>query len=432
MVFSLLSSGLLVSLFFACAPQSHALSIDLKANLSLGGHSPKPIAAAWYAGWHANEGFPLSKVPWDKYTYLTYSFAITTEDPRLISLNGSEPDLLPEFVKTAHQHHVGALVSFGGWTGSRFFSPAVGSPENRTAFVKTVTDFATKYDLDGIDFDWEYPNGAGIGCNAISPNDTTNFLAFLKELRSTEVGGKLLLTAATAITPFSNADGEPSADVSEFAKVLDFIAIMNYDIWGSWSETVGPNAPLDDTCTSKANQQGSAVSAVKAWSEAGIPKNQLILGVPAYGHSFTVNKTAAFNGTEKLQLYPAFNASVHQAGDKWDDGAGLNVCGVEEPNGGNFNFWGIIEAGYLNEDGSPKKGVPYRFDECSKTAYVYDEKRELVVSFDDATSFSAKGKFIADNGLAGFAMWESGGDYNDILLDSIRKGCHAHNGITLG
>ena len=45
-----------------------------------------------------------------------------------------------------------------------------------------------------------------------------------------------------------------------------------------------------------------------------------------------------------------------------------------------------------------------------------------MVSFDDAPAFSAKGKFIQSQGLRGFAMWEAGGDYKDILLDSIREG----------
>ena len=44
-----------------------------------------------------------------------------------------------------------------------------------------------------------------------------------------------------------------------------------------------------------------------------------------------------------------------------------------------------------------------------------------MVSYDNAQSFAAKGKFIHSNGLAGFAMWEAGGDYNDILLNSIRS-----------
>lgn len=35
----------------------------------------EPVAAAWYAGYHATEGFPLSAVSWDKYNTLIYSFA---------------------------------------------------------------------------------------------------------------------------------------------------------------------------------------------------------------------------------------------------------------------------------------------------------------------------------------------------------------------
>lgn len=44
-----------------------------------------------------------------------------------------------------------------------------------------------------------------------------------------------------------------------------------------------------------------------------------------------------------------------------------------------------------------------------------------MVAFDDATSFAAKGDFVKTSNLRGFAMWEAGGDSNDILLDSIRQ-----------
>lgn len=126
------------------------------------------------------------------------------------------------------------MVSVGGWTGSLFYSSNVGSAENRTAFVKTVTDLATKYNLDGIDFDWEYPGSQGIGCNVVTPQDTTNFLEFLQELRQDPVGKNLILTAATSIFPWKDASGAQLKDVSGFAKTLDWIAIMNYDVWGSW------------------------------------------------------------------------------------------------------------------------------------------------------------------------------------------------------
>lgn len=43
-----------------------------------------------------------------------------------------------------------------------------------------------------------------------------------------------------------------------------------------------------------------------------------------------------------------------------------------------------------------------------------------MVSYDDPKSFTAKGNFITQNKLLGFAMWDSRGDHKDVLLDSIK------------
>ncbi|KAF8165591.1 endochitinase [Crassisporium funariophilum] len=387
------------------------------------GYGPSKVAAAWYAGWHATTGFPLSKVSWHKYTHMTYAFAETTPDAKALDFKGENVDLLPQFVAEARKNGVKALVSIGGWTGSRGFSLNVGSAANRTTFVKTVTDFARKYKLDGLDFDWEAPGNQGIGCNTVDPHDTANFLSFLQELRKDRIGSKLILTAASATYPFIGPDGTSLSDVSGFSKVLDFIAIMNYDVWGPWSPTVGPNAPLNDTCAAPENQAGSAVSSVQKWTKAGIPANQLVLGVPSYGHSFRVLKADAFvNGSNTiLSPHPAFDAVNRPIGDSWDGGAGVDVCGVAQLNGGSVNFWGMVELGFLNTDGTPKEGVAHRFDSCSQTSYAYNPATEIMVSFDDKRASAAKGKFIKDTGLRGFATWEAGGDLDDILLDSIRK-----------
>ncbi|KAH7920620.1 glycoside hydrolase family 18 protein [Leucogyrophana mollusca] len=381
------------------------------------------VAGAWYTGWHATEGFPLSKVSWEKYNTLIYSFAITTPSVHQLSLNGSDPELLPQFVSEAHKNGVSAHVAIGGWAGGQWFSSNVATAENRTAFAKTVANFAGKYDLDGINFDWEYPNDQGIGCNTISPNDTSNFLAFLQELRQTPIGAKLTLSAAVAVTPFVGPNGSPSTNVSGFAEVLDYIAVMNYDVWGPWSTAVGPNAPLNDTCAAPADQQGSAVSAVKAWSAAGMPVNKIVLGVASYGHSFSVPPTDAFvsGSTTQLMAYPAFNASNQPLGDAWDDTGSVDACGVYEGPGGDWDFWGLVDGGFLTTRGLPADGIYYRYDTCSQTPYVYNETTQVMVSFDNAQSFSVKGNYIKDAGLRGFAMWEAGGDYNDILLDSIRS-----------
>ena len=299
------------------------------------------------------------------------------------------------------------------------------------------------------DASWEYPGTQGIGCNAINAHDTTNFLAFLRELRAHPVGKHLILTAATSIFPWVGPNGEQLSNVSGFAKELDWIAIMNYDIWGPWSSTVGPNSPLNDTCASAENQQGSAVSAVAQWSAAGIPTSQIVLGVASYGHSFHVNVSDAINDSGSLNAYPPFDAALQPTGDKWDDGAGVDECGNENGPGGDFDFWGLIDAGFLTTSGDVAPHTNYAFDSCSQTvslypfqavlephstinslqAYVYHEQSEVMVSFDDARAFTAKGQFIKHTKLRGFAMWEAGGDFNDILLDAIRFGAGATSSL---
>lgn len=124
--------------------------------------------------------------------------------------------------------------------------------------------------------------------------------------------------------------------MSEFAKYLDYIEMMNYDVWGSWSNTAGPNAPLNDTCVANKTTEagGSAVSGVAAWTAAGFPVDQIVLGVAAYGHSFFVNKKDALNKTGgMISSYPAFDSSQSIVGDVWDDQPGVDQCGNVEPQG---------------------------------------------------------------------------------------------------
>ena len=152
---------------------------------------------------------------------------------------------------------------------------------------------------------WEYPGKQGLGCNVVNGEDAGNFLEYLQELRAHPIGAKIILSAATAITPFAGPDGKPLEDVSGFAKVLDFISVMNYDLSGPGFNTLaGPNAPLRDGCSP--HQKGSATSAIRDWNKAGIPYDQLVLGVPAYGHSFRVHKADAYapGTTRTLATFP--------------------------------------------------------------------------------------------------------------------------------
>ncbi|KAJ6498781.1 chitinase [Mycena sanguinolenta] len=395
-------------------------------------------AVGWYAGYHEPD-VPLSSVLWTKYTHMTYAFAVPTEDPGAISLADSDAELLPQFVAAAHKNGVKAGLSIGGWGGSQFYSSNLGSASNRTSFVQSVTSLIQKYQLDLVDFDWEYPGVQGIGCNTISSSDTENFLVMLQELRASPIASNVTLTAATAVTPFPTNTN--TSIIPQFAAVLDWIAPMVYDL--SWNWTAGspliqralPSSPLDDSCFAEVatgeglQGRGSAKSAVEAWVAAGMPRAQIALGVPAYGHSFNVNASTAFlpssssssanNTALQLAPYPFYNTLNHTIGDAWDGTGGTNFCGAYEGPGGTWDFWALVDAGYLLANGSAAPGVPYWWDACSETPYLYAMDKGVLVSYDDLRSFAAKGAFVRANGLAGFSMWEVGGDPKGVLLDAI-------------
>ena len=231
-----------------------------------------------------------------------------------------------------------------------------------------MRSFALSSCLLTIFFSWEFPNSLGIGCNVKDSNDTANFLAFLQQLRSTTVGSKIIISAAAGVTPWVDSTGSPSKNVSSFSNVVDFVTIMCYDIpsnlsFGAWS-----SSPLDDSCAPISARTGSIMSAVSTWTAAGIPQSQIVVGVPSYGHSFSILPGGSGQNTSTtLPMYPSYS-SVHARGDKWDAFPNAtNVCGDLEGSGGTYEYWGLMEGGFLNITGSPESGIKYRFDNCSKT-----------------------------------------------------------------
>ncbi|KAJ7856483.1 hypothetical protein B0H14DRAFT_2352745, partial [Mycena olivaceomarginata] len=52
---------------------------------------------------------------------------------------------------------------------------------------------------------------------------------------------------------------------------------------------------------------------------------------------------------------------------------------------------------------------------------VHNKESDVMASYDDAQSFAAKGNFIREQGLKGFSVWHVNGDFNHILLNSIRS-----------
>ncbi|CEL63740.1 Chitotriosidase-1 OS=Homo sapiens GN=CHIT1 PE=1 SV=1 [Rhizoctonia solani AG-1 IB] len=325
----------------------------------------KPFVATYFPDWTGDE-FSPEKVDFKRFAWIDFAFAVPDENRQLTFTSDSSEDLLSRLVKSAHAHGSRVKLSIGGWTGSRYFSSAVSTDANRRELVNNTIQMYKKFNLDGIDLDWEYPGVQGAGNNQVSPQDSARFLTFLQLLRS-QLPESAKLTAATQVTPFAGPDGRPLANVSEFAKVLDWILIMNYDIWGA-SPTPGPNAPLRDGCHNSTQPDASASASVAAWTAAGFPPHQITLGLPSYGYVQTSNERKLIQRSRTTELG---NLHVRRADGATGTGS-VRVKGEGEgDDSGQVQFKQLVKTGALklNSDGNyvGAGGFNRLWDVCSST-----------------------------------------------------------------
>ncbi|KAI5475913.1 glycoside hydrolase family 18 protein, partial [Pseudohyphozyma bogoriensis] len=372
---------------------------------------------------------PVASIPASD---IAYYFVTVTDNSTGLAVPAGQPVAeISQFVDHAHARGTKALVSVGGWTGSRFFSSLVATAASRVTFASALESFVHEHGFDGVDFDWEYPASTGIGCNGNSPSDAANFLAFLQTVRD-KLGKKALITAAVASGGIIGSDGQPLSDVSGFADVLDFINVMAYDVTGSWSESTGPNAPLHN-CLSGT----SAESAIQYWTSAGFPASNILLGVPSYGHSFTTTSSKLIlkevSGSKTL-LYQE-KTSVTPMGDDLDVAsmAGTDECGVSiqaNQYSGVWSYRNLIAGGVLSANGKEGKGGYVRYyDECTATPFLFSPSKRDLIAYEDLESLTAKVAFANTKGLAGIFVFDFTGFPNSILK-SIKNGLAGESAST--
>lgn len=171
------------------------------------------------------------------------------------------------------------------WVGGAFstgFSDMVKNHANRKLFIQSVKLALETYRLDGLDLDWEFPNGF--------TKERMHFSQLLHEIRREyqREHRTYLLTIAVA-APQSIVD--TSYDVQEINSYTDFVNIMTYDyhFYTKTTPFTGLNAPLY-----KRHDEGGIFAGLNInftayyWHSQGLDKNKIVIGLPTYGHSFTL------------------------------------------------------------------------------------------------------------------------------------------------
>jgi chitinase len=326
-----------------------------------------------------------------KLTRINYAFANVTDGKVVEGLAHDKENFAILNGLKQQNPDLKILVSVGGWTWSKNFSDASLTKESRKIFIDSAVDFVTKYDLDGLDIDWEYPGLAGDG-NKFRPEDKENYTLLLKELRLrfNREGTRLHRHLYTSIATGSSENFLEHTEMAKVQLYVDSINLMTYDMYGGDKNT-GHHSPLYENPDDP--KHVSSNKSVHNYLEAGVKPNKIVLGVPFYGKGWT-NVAATRNG-------------LFQSGTSAHD---LHLD------------YGSIESILLK----PGSGYVRYWDYSSDSPYLYNASTQTWVDYEDAESLAHKALYVRDYHLGGIMFWEYTGDPNNVLLDAINAGLHPH------
>ncbi|MGO9338354.1 MAG: glycoside hydrolase family 18 protein [Terracidiphilus sp.] len=278
------------------------------------------------------------------------------------------------------------LVSVGGWLWSASFSDVALTAESRSVFIESVMDFIARYDLDGLDVDWEYPGMAGAG-HRFRSEDRRNFTLLLKELRKRfdQETGKSHRRLYLTIAAGAGDDFLVHTEMKKVQEHVDTVNLMAYDYVEPGDDPLtGHHAPLFGNPADVRNYSDDA--SVRAFEQAGVPAGKILLGVPFYGHVW---------------------------GEVADRDHGFLEPGKAVPNA--YATYGVITGTMLNQ------GFVRYWDPIASAPYLYNSEKHIFVSFDDPESIAAKCRYVVSHKLGGVMFWEYSGDPAGVLLGAINQ-----------
>jgi chitinase len=275
------------------------------------------------------------------------------------------------------------LISIGGWTWSKNFSDAVLSDTSRQGFAGSAIAIIKKFDLDGIDIDWEYPGRPGYEGNIYRPEDKQNYTLMFRQLRKQldslqqQTGKKYLLTtAAGAFKGFLD-----NTEMGNAQQYMDYINLMTYDYSGG--NIASHHTALYASKAYKAHN--NADEAVTLFMAAGVPASKLVMGIAFYGRT-----------------------SILVEGAK-----GLGDTVATRSRG--FGYTAIKDSVLM------QPGFEIHRDRHAKADYIYNIATRQFITYDDEWSVKKKCKYAKSKKIAGVMFWEYDSDLKGYLLGEINK-----------
>ena len=300
----------------------------------------------------------------EKIDQINYSFALI-ENGKATGAHWQGIQTVSAYLR--RNPHITGVLAVGGW-GADGFSSAVATPETRDKLADSAVRVLEELDLNGLDWDWEYPGSdmAGIACAKDDPVNMSAFLVLLRQKmdRLSERTGKKyelsIAAGANRIHDYLWDQVEP---------VLDSVNLMTYDM-----VTEGQVAHVSNLrkCS---HASYSVEQSVADFTAAGVPREKLLIGGTMYFHRYLgADAAAPFGKPYREKGHPVSHDAV-------------------------------------GED------YAHLWDEEARAGYFV--KGDELLSGDDVRSMDAKRAYIEAENLAGIILWELNEDSANVLLPHI-------------
>lgn len=182
---------------------------------------------------------------------------------------------------------VPVLLAVGGWTdsaGSKY-SRLVSDAGARRKFIQSIVPYLKQYNFKGLYFDWNYPKCWQSDCRNGPDSDRPNFTRFIEELARELRSEDLLL--GISVSGYKEVIVK-AYDIAALSESVDFMTVMTYDYHGAWEKQTGHISPLRSRPNEKYPQY-TTESTLNLLIKQGAKRNKLIVGIPFYGQSFTLD-----------------------------------------------------------------------------------------------------------------------------------------------
>ena len=348
--------------------------------------SQKKVVIAYLAGW---SDIKAEKIPTDQLTHINYAFGTVIDGKVTENIGQEKRDSINyaelHKAKVNSDGRLKLIGSIGGWFGCKGFHDAVKTSDGLALFTKTSVEYIQRYDLDGIDYDWEYPALPGAD-NPYGPEDKDNFILMLKSVRDT-LDKMEAMTGRHYITSIASGGFDEFISVNDMGKAaeyLDFVNIMTYDFHSGLDSVSGHHTSLYSTYPDEL----SADRSVKMHIKAGVPVQKLVMGIAFYGRSW---KGVQLNNKGLYQQ--ARTGGQGFRNKRLDSLSTLKNSGFEM-------FW----------------------DSIASAPYLFHQKDSVFVSYEDERSIQAKCDYVNQEKMLGVMFWELSEDTENYkLLDVITE-----------